>query len=68
MEREMTTTHFITNRLGTWCPVCGASEGKGCAPVKGLRFESHNLLAVGGYQKPTYVPSWEQAQTRQKVL
>jgi hypothetical protein len=56
MEIEV-QTYLCTSRLSLWCPVCGAREGQGCTPVKGLRFESHNthaisFVATGMYSKP----------------
>jgi len=54
MEREETnSSHYAASRISMWCPICGAAEGKGCTPVEGLRFEEHNRLAVGWYQKPS---------------
>lgn len=59
MEREETnSSHLCTSRTALWCPICGAAEGKGCTPVKGLRFAGHNLSATG-YLRPEIPAAWE---------
>ena len=54
MERDFETnsSHYVPNRLSLWCPVCGASEGKGCKAVGGLRFESHDAIVFGTVPRP----------------
>ena len=54
-ESEFNNSHYVSGRLGIWCPVCGASEGRGCIPWKheGLRFTNHNQVATGTVPKPT---------------
>lgn len=63
MEREREETnssHYAPSRIALWCPICGAAEGKGCTEVKGLRFQGHNLCAVGVSKSTVQIPTaWE---------
>lgn len=63
MEIEV-QTHLCTSRLSLWCPVCGAREGQGCTPVKGLRFESHNTHAISFVARP-YIGMYGKPQNRE---
>jgi hypothetical protein len=55
-----TTNRYVSNRLSLWCPICGVQEGKGCKPVGGLRFASHDAYALGTVPKPVILPeAWE---------
>jgi hypothetical protein len=61
MERDFETnsSHLVPSRTTLWCPVCGAEEGKGCKPVKGLRFASHDAYATGTVIRPVILPEIE---------
>lgn len=52
MERDYETnsSHYVPYRTSLWCPICGASEGKGCTEVKGLRFAGHNASVLGSFR------------------
>ena len=60
MDFETNSSHYVSGRLSLWCPVCGAAEGKGCTPVKGLRFAGHDAYATGNVPRPVLTPAfWE---------
>lgn len=70
MERdsEVNSSHYVPSRLTLWCSVCGAEAGKGCTPIGGLRFRSHDETATGTIPKEApYVPSWESQPARREL-
>ncbi len=64
-ESEFNNSHYVSGRLGVWCPVCGANEGRSCIPSKhiGLRFTHHNQFATGTVPRPVIIPEpWDHAE------
>ncbi len=62
MERErdfeVNTSHLCQSRTALWCAVCGAAAGQGCTYVKGLRFQGHNIYALGQEVRQPLTPAY----------